>query len=365
MTLTAEEKHRYSRHLLMNEIGLKGQERLKQASVLVVGAGGLGCPALQYLAAAGVGRIGIIDDDVVDETNLQRQVLFTTKDVGRKKAKVATEQLQAMNPFITVECYEERLTNSNALAIFPNYDIVLDGTDNFSTRYLINDACILTQKPLVYGAIYKFEGQVAVFNYEDGPSYRCLFPEPPAPGEAPSCNEIGVLGVLPGIIGTMQAAEVLKLITGTGTPLSGKLLLYDAANQSQNILEVARNEEEVKKVINAREGYTSFDYDYFCHLKPEIQSDEVTKQELIPMLEKGIVVMVDVRESYEKPEIPEFKALKIPLSQLEIQSDKIPNEGKVVLFCQTGARSRKALNYLKQSHTNLMNLAGGVKGWIG
>lgn len=364
MNLSKEEQYRYSRHLLMDEVGVKGQEQLKKASALVIGAGGLGCPALQYLAAAGVGHIGIIDDDVVDESNLQRQILYSTADLGKKKAKVAGEKLQQLNPNITVDVYEARLNNKNALRLFPLYDIILDGTDNFSTRYLVNDACLITGKPLVYGAIHKFDGQVSVFNYKQGPSYRCLFPEPPDPETAPNCSEIGVLGVLPGIIGTLQATEVLKLILNLGTPLSGKLLLYDALDQSQHILEVQRNEEEVQKVLASKDNFLTFDYDYFCKLKTdELPDDEITVQELKPLLDKGVVLMVDVRETFEQPEISEFKALNVPLSQLEVQKDKIPHQGKVVVFCQSGTRSRQAINYLKNSHSNLINLTGGVKAW--
>ena len=243
--LTDIEKNRYSRHILLDKIGLEGQEKLKGAKVLVIGAGGLGCPVLQYLTAAGVGTIGIIDFDIVDETNLQRQILFTVNDVGVNKAEAAENRLRQLNPYVRFNIYPERLTTKNALNLFSEYDIIVDGTDNFSTRYLVNDACVITGKPLVYGAIYKFEGQVAVFNFNGGPSYRCLFPEPPKSGSVPNCSEVGVIGVLPGLIGTQQANEVIKLILEIGEPLSGKLLTYNSLDNSFFTLKVNRSEEQI------------------------------------------------------------------------------------------------------------------------
>jgi molybdopterin/thiamine biosynthesis adenylyltransferase len=241
--LNEQENKRYSRHLLLSDIGVSGQEKLKSGKVLVVGAGGLGCPVLQYLTAAGVGNIGVIDFDAVDLSNLQRQILYSTNDVGTNKALAAKNRLESLNPLIEITAYPYQLTNKNALELFAKYDLIVDGSDNFSTRYLVNDACILTGKTLVYGAIYKFEGQVTVFNYQDGPSYRCLFPEAPQQGSVPNCSEVGVLGVIPGIIGVYQANEALKIILGIGTVLSGKLLVIDALNNSQlelNIQKITR-----------------------------------------------------------------------------------------------------------------------------
>jgi len=243
MPLTPEEKYRYSRHLLLEEVGLEGQEKLKEAKVLVIGAGGLGCPVLLYLAAAGVGTIGVIDFDTIDASNLQRQTLFSTDDVGRSKAEVAKEKLNANNPFINVIAYNEELTNKNSLEIFSAFDIIVDGTDNFHTRYMVNDACLIANKPFVYGAIHKFEGQVSVFNYQEGPTYRCLFPNPPEAGSIPSCSEVGVVGILPGIIGTQQANQVIKIILQIGQVLSGRLMIYNALQSS--FMEI-----EINKIIN-------------------------------------------------------------------------------------------------------------------
>ena len=282
--LTEKEKYRYSRHLLLDKVGEDGQEKLKAAKVLVIGAGGLGCPILQYLTAAGVGTIGIIDFDTVDETNLQRQVLFTKDDIGKNKALIAASRLNQLNEFVNFNIHAEKLTNANALGLFVDYDIIVDGTDNFSTRYLVNDACVLADRPLVYGAIYKFEGQVSVFNYKGGPTYRCLFPEPPEAGVVPNCSEIGVIGVLPGLIGTQQANEVIKLILGIGEPLSGKLAVYDALQASQLVLDIARNEEEVEIVKQL--DFKNYDYDYFCGIKQEKDMNQISAQELKELIPK-------------------------------------------------------------------------------
>ncbi|MBL4668869.1 MAG: HesA/MoeB/ThiF family protein, partial [Flavobacteriales bacterium] len=299
--LTNKEKNRYSRHLSLEKVGLSGQEKLKLAKVLVIGSGGLGCPVLQYLTAAGIGTIGIIDFDNVDETNLQRQILFTTNDIGTNKAVAAGNRLKQLNPYIDFNIYPERLTTKNALNLFSDYDIIVDGTDNFSTRYLVNDACVITNKPLIYGAIYKFEGQVTVFNYQKGPTYRCLFPEPPKAGSVPNCSEIGVLGVLPGIIGTQQANEVLKLILGIGESLSGKLLTYDSLNNSFLTLTINRSEKEVQKVLDEKSNFEQIDYDFFCGIKIDEYMNEVSAQELKELLEKESIQVIDVRESYETP----------------------------------------------------------------
>ena len=276
------EKNRYSRHILLDKVGLEGQEKLKAAKVMVIGAGGLGCPVLQYLTAAGVGTIGIIDFDVVDETNLQRQILFTVNDIGINKAMAAENRLKQLNPHITFNVYPEKLSTQNALDLFSEYDIIVDGTDNFSTRYLVNDACVITEKPLVYGAIYKFEGQVTVFNYKGGPTYRCLFPEPPKAGSVPNCSEIGVIGVLPGLIGTKQANEVIKLILEIGEPLSGKLVTYDSLNNTTLTLNINRSEEQVQKVLNEKDNFKNIDYDLFCGVGNHVGSDidEISLEEL-------------------------------------------------------------------------------------
>ena len=276
MELTAEEKYRYSRHLLLEEVGLQGQEKLKKAKVLVVGAGGLGCPILLYLAAVGVGTIGVIDFDTIDASNLQRQTLFSTNDLGRSKAKVAKEKLNSNNPFIEVISYNEQLTNENALDLFSKFDIIVDGTDNFYTRYLVNDACLIANKPLVYGAIHKFEGHVSVFNYQEGPTYRCLFPNPPKAGSIPSCSEVGVIGVLPGIIGTQQANEVIKIILGTGKVLSGRLLIYNALQSS--FMEIKINKTVV--TIFNKEEFLKFDYKGYCKVSIDM-GKSITLEELV------------------------------------------------------------------------------------
>jgi molybdopterin/thiamine biosynthesis adenylyltransferase len=250
--LNQEENKRYNRHVILDQVGLEGQLKLKAAKVLVIGAGGLGCPVLQYLTAAGVGTIGIIDFDTIDLSNLQRQILFTKNDLGKNKAEVAAQRLKQLNDQVKFKAYPERLTTKNALELFSAYDLIIDGTDNFSTRYLVNDAAVLTNKPLVYGSIYKFEGQVAVFNYENGATYRCLFPVPPKAGTVKNCSEIGVIGVLPGIIGTQQANEAIKIIVGIGKPLSGQLLIYDALKASYLTVGIQRSEEEVQKTLALR-----------------------------------------------------------------------------------------------------------------
>ncbi len=356
------EKYRYSRHLLLDEVGAHGQEKLKAAKVLVVGAGGLGCPVLQYLTAAGVGTIGIIDFDKVDETNLQRQILFTMNDVGINKAIAAKVRLEQLNPYTDINSIDQKLTTENALELFSQYDIVVDGTDNFSTRYLVNDACVLANKPLVYGAIYKFEGQVSVFNYNNGPSYRCLFPEAPEAGSVPNCSEIGVIGVLPGIIGTQQANEVIKIILEIGKPLSGKLLTYDALNATQLIVNLTRNEKQVK--IAQQIDLKTYDYDYFCGIKKDDTMNEISVQELKNLLEKEDLQIIDVRESHEMPKVEALKALNIPLQTIPQNMGKIAKDKKVIIHCQHGVRSMHAIDFLQQNgFDNLYNLTGGIVMW--
>lgn len=359
--LTDKEKYRYSRHLLLDKVGEVGQEKLKSAKVLVIGAGGLGCPVLQYLTAAGVGTIGVIDFDVVDETNLQRQILFTINDIGKNKAITAKERLAQLNPYVKFEVYPEKLTPKNALEIFKHYDIVVDGTDNFSTRYLVNDACVITNKPLVYGAIYKFEGQVSVFNYKNGPTYRCLFPEPPKAGSVPNCSDVGVIGVLPGLIGTQQANEVLKIILEIGLQLSGKLLIYDALQSSSISIKINRSEEQVEKVLASATNFENNNYDLFCGIKPIHVKDEISSTELKELMQHEIVQLLDVREEWEQPKIEGYEVINISLQKIPFSLEQIDKTKKTVVICQHGVRSLKAIEFLKNNgFNNLINLKGGM-----
>ncbi len=366
MKLSNEEKNRYSRHILLDSVGEEGQEKLKSAKVLVVGAGGLGCPVLQYLTAVGVGIIGIIDFDIVDETNLQRQILFTVDDIGTNKAKAAKDRLEKLNPFITHNVYPEKLTTKNALSLFSQYDIIVDGTDNFSTRYLVNDACVITNKPLVYGAIYKFEGQVTVFNYKNGPTYRCLFPEPPKAGSVPNCSEIGVIGVLPGLIGTQQANEVIKMVLGIGEPLSGKLLTYDSLNNSSLILNISRSQVQVQKVVTEKDNFENIDYDFFCGIVPSNHLNQISIEELKEWFDSDSdFQLVDVREEWEQPRVEKDNVLIAPLHDLGNFADKISTKKKVVVICQHGIRSIAAIEQLEKEYNfnNLFNLQGGIINW--
>lgn len=336
---------RYSRHIILSEIGQIGQDKLTQAKVLVVGAGGLGCPILQYLAAAGIGTLGIVDFDIIEESNLQRQVLFGMSTLGKNKALAAKERLEDLNPTISITAYPERLTTKNAISLFNNYDIIVDGTDNFTTRYLINDASLITNKPLVYGAIYKFEGQVSVFNYQNGPSYRCIFPTTPKAGSVANCSEVGVLGVLPGIIGSMQANEVLKLILGLGNILSGKLLCYNALTAESICLTVNKSETEVNKVINQKNTFQDSQEEFNC----EIKFNEISVEKA---LQKKNVQFIDVRETHEQPKVGIINPTLIPLSKLELQLDKIDHEKEKIIFCQSGIRSKKAVALLQKNKIN-------------
>lgn len=363
--LNQQEINRYSRHIILPEIGKEGQEKLKAAKVLVIGAGGLGCPILQYLTAAGVGNIGIIDFDVVDESNLQRQILFQVDDIGKPKAQVAAEKLKKQNPFVNFQVFEKSLETSNALDLIKNYDLVVDGCDNFATRYLVNDACIILNKPFVFGSIFKFEGQVSVFNLKDshgnfGPTYRCLFPEPPSQDEAPNCATIGVLGVLPGIIGTLQANEALKIITGLGEPLSGKLLMMDALTMQFHTIKFKAIEENhyIKELQQQ--------YDEVC--ASEVNATEMkimTVQELKQKLEAGDdIFLLDVREDYEH-DICSIGGLLAPMDSISKYVNEIPKDKPVVVYCHHGTRSAWVLNYLRQEHNfkNLYNLEGGIHKW--
>jgi len=357
MPLTAEEKYRYSRHLMLQEVGLEGQEKLKKAKVLVIGAGGLGCPVLLYLAAAGVGTIGVIDFDTIDASNLQRQILFSANDVGRSKAEVAKEKLNANNPFIDVIAYNEELTNENALDIFSKFDIILDGTDNFHTRYMVNDACLMVNKPFVYGAIHKFEGQVSVFNYQEGPTYRCLFPDPPEAGSIPSCSEVGVVGVLPGIIGSQQANEVIKIILGIGKVLSGRLLIYNALQSS--FMEIKINK-TVVEVFN-KEEFLQFDYQGYCEGSIVLEKS-ITLEELANL--SSDIFVVDVRGVWEQPQLEIEHVLHAPLHEIADYVKEIPTDKKVYVVCQHGVRSKAAIEYLEKEYNfkNLINVEGGMLG---
>lgn len=369
MSLSAEEKLRYSRHLNLPQFGLETQEKLKNSKVLVVGTGGLGAPMLQYLTAAGVGTIGVVDFDRIDESNLQRQVLFGTSDVGQPKTAIAIRKLQDQNPHIRFNQYDLRLDSSNALDIIKEYDVVADGTDNFPTRYLVNDACVLAGKTNVYASIFQFEGQVSVFNYlqengERGPNYRDIFPTPPPPGMVPSCAEGGVLGVLPGIVGSLQASEVIKVLTGIGKPLVGRLFLFDALDFSTRMLNIRK---DPKNPLNGENPtiHQLIDYEEFCGLNnieanPSINVDELQRW----LKAKEEFVLIDVREPYEY-EKANLGAELIPLNEIENNLDKIPKEGKVVIHCKSGVRSGKAIDLLKEKYgyQNILNLEGGILAW--
>lgn len=369
--LTKEEYERYSRHLILPEVSLEGQKRLKAASVLCIGTGGLGSPLLLYLAAAGIGRIGIVDFDVVDNSNLQRQVIHGTSWVGKPKIASAKHRILEINPNCQVDCYETRLSSENALEIIEPYDIVVDGTDNFPTRYLVNDACVLLNKPNVYGSIYRFEGQATVFNYQAGPNYRDLYPEPPPPGLVPSCAEGGVLGILPGIIGVIQAAETVKIILGQGTTLSGRLLLFNALDMKFRELKLRPN--PVRPVIE-----TLVDYEEFCGIpqakaaeaREQADMNEMNVQELKQLIDSGTsdFVLVDVRNpnEYEVAKIP--GATLIPLSEIESgegisKVKELVNGHQLIAHCKMGGRSAKALGLLKQAGIEGTNLKGGIQAW--
>ena len=368
--LSKEETARYNRHLILPGFGISGQEKLKSAKVLVIGAGGLGSPVLLYLTSAGVGEIGIIDFDVVDESNLQRQIVFSQNDVGKPKAEVAAAKLAQQNPHVKFNVYPMRLQNKNALEIISHYDVVVDGSDNFATRYLVNDACVLLNKPLVYGAVYKFEGQVSVFNYNTaGPTYRCLFPIPPAAGSVANCSEIGVLGILPGIVGTLQATEAIKIITGIGEVLSGKILLIDALRMNFSFIELNRNENVWKEMIPATPAeFLKTDYDYFCGSKTEVpEVKKITVAELLKINEdNNDLQFLDVREPGEVPQVDELKELRIPLANIQKRANEISRTKKVIVICKSGIRSRNAIEQLEKEFgfTNLYNLEGGVMEWI-
>jgi molybdopterin/thiamine biosynthesis adenylyltransferase/rhodanese-related sulfurtransferase/molybdopterin converting factor small subunit len=365
-TLSNEEIARYNRHLILPEVGIEGQVKLKKASIALVGAGGLGAPLGLYLAATGIGRIGLIDFDAVDVSNLQRQIIHGTKDVGRKKLDSAADKMQDINPHLQIEKYGVSLTSENALEILRDYDIVIDGTDNFPTRYLVNDACVMLKKPNVYGSIFRFEGQATIFAYEDGPCYRCLYPEPPPPGLVPSCAEGGVLGILPGLIGVVQATEAVKIILGRGTTLKGRLLLYDALEMRFRELKLKRDpacpacgdHPTVTKLI---------DYQEFCGIRPApIQTEGVIDP--IQVKEKqdrgDNFVLIDVREPYEYQTCRIPGSLLIPLGDLPKRFGELDQNADIVAHCKSGARSQKAVDLLKQNgFRNVRNMTGGILAW--
>ncbi len=367
--LSKEEIQRYSRHLIMPEVGMEGQLKLKRARVLTIGTGGLGAPLGLYLAAAGVGHLGLVDFDVVDSSNLQRQVTFTTSDVGKPKSEAAKARLSALNPSIEIVSYETRLTSENALELFRDYDIIVDGTDNFPTRFLVNDACVLLGKPNVYGSIFRFEGQATVFGYPGGPCYRCLYPEPPPPGLVPSCAEGGVLGVLPGIVGSIQAMETIKLILGAGEPLIGRLLLFDALAMRFRELKLKKNPDCAicgkNRTINKL-----IDYEEFCGIRGEeapAMTDgipEITATELKARQDRGEKVFIlDVREPHEY-QICNLNGKLIPLGELPRRVNELDSSVEMVVHCRSGKRSADAIHFLQTAgFKKLWNLKGGVLAW--
>jgi len=345
---------RYSRHIILSEVGQDGQDKLSQAKVLVIGAGGLGCPVLQYLAAAGIGTIGIMDFDIVMTSNLQRQILFGTSTLGTNKALAAKKRLEDLNPTITINAYPEKLTHRNAIEFFKEYDIIVDGTDNFTTRYLINDISVIMSKPVVYGAIYKFEGQVSVFNYQKGPSYRCLFPNPPKKGSTANCSEVGVLGVLPGIIGSMQANEVIKIILGFNDVLTGKLFCYNAKTTETSTLKIKKSDAEFKKVLERKDNFQ----DDFITVSCEKDFNEISAEAILQM---DNIQLIDVREPHEQPSFNLQNCIQIPLRNLEQNLDKINSSNTNILMCQSGVRSKTAVEILqKHNINNCYSLKGGI-----
>ncbi|MFA5837639.1 MAG: molybdopterin-synthase adenylyltransferase MoeB [Bellilinea sp.] len=369
--LSQEELLRYSRHLLIPEVGLEGQRKLKNASVLVVGSGGLGSPVTLYLAAAGVGRIGIIDYDVVDSSNLQRQVLHSTQAIGKLKVESARQRLTSLNPYIQVDAYNEVFTAENAERIAASYDILVDGTDNFPTRYLLNDLAVFTGKPFVYGSIFRFEGQVSVFDARVGPCYRCLFPTPPPPGSVPACGDAGVFGVLPGTIGTIQATEVIKLILGIGEPLTGKLLLYDALSMSQQIVNLRKNPN--CKVCGPNPEITHLiDYEEFCGVPTRVVNDgmagegrDLDPETLAEWINRGQPLqLVDVRDPIELEISALPDAVNIPLERLNQRFKELDPTKTYVLFCRTGVRSARGVHLLSAAgFSHVYNLFGGINAW--
>ena len=369
--LTTEDLSRYSRHLILPEVGMEGQQKLKAARVLCVGTGGLGSPLAFYLTAAGVGTLGLVDFDVVDASNLQRQIIHSTKDIGRKKLDSAEEKLTALNPAIRIVKHETMLTSANAMEILKDYDIVADGTDNFPTRYLVNDACVLLGKPNVYGSIFRFEGQASVFATEQGPCYRCLYPEPPPPGLVPSCAEGGVLGILPGLVGVIQATEVIKLILGKGESLIGRLLLVDALSMRFRELKLRKNPE--CPVCGQNPTVTELiDYQHFCGIVPETPQEASVKNGIPQLSVKDLkrridagedVYILDVREPYEY-RIAQIGGKLIPQTDVPNRLAEIDRDREIIVQCRSGVRSQRIAEFLKQQgYPRVVNLAGGILAW--
>lgn len=358
---------RFQKQVILPELGERGQHRLAEGSVLVIGAGGLGCPALQYLAAAGVGRIGIADFDLVEESNLQRQVLFTEQDLRQPKAAVAAYRLQAMNSALRIQVFQERINTQNALEILSGFDVILDASDNFPTRYLVDDACRLLHKPLIYGSVFRFEGQLSVFHWPVAgvyTSYRDLFPDPPQPGEVADCNEAGVLGVLPGIIGTMQAAEAIKLLADVGVPMANRLFCYQLLNHSTYTLDLVPRTDALAQAPASAEAFNKMDYDWFCNMQMNEYQDidgqtfDHIRAEIAPQI-------LDVRNLHEWPKVTEFEHLRIPLSELEQNLHLIDPDRPLVVFCQSGVRSITALNLITERLPirSVYHLKGGILKW--
>lgn len=358
---------RYSRQILLKEFGETAQEKLFKAKVLVIGAGGLGCPALQYLAAAGVGTIGIVDYDVVDISNLQRQILYSEDDIGKSKVVTAAIKLKALNPGIKIHTYDLKLDNQNAIQIISEYDVIIDGTDNFSTRYLVNDACVLLNKPLVYGAVQRFEGQTGVFNIADKESgiktnYRDLFPKPPDADSVLSCDEAGVLGVVPGIIGTMQAAEAIKIITGIGDVLCNSILSYNILTNTFYKFTLSQSDQSKSLIPKSETEFLNYDYDWFCGIKKKSEN-EISVEELDDLISKNSVRIIDVRENKELLLVSEFTFEHIPMTEFVKNISSINLSETIVIICQTGKRSLKAVKILKEKHSECkaFSLAGGFE----
>jgi molybdopterin/thiamine biosynthesis adenylyltransferase/rhodanese-related sulfurtransferase len=370
MFLSKDEIARYARHLIIPEIGAEGQKKLKASSALVVGVGGLGSPAALYLAAAGVGTIGLVDSDGVDVSNLQRQILYRSHDAGKSKAQLAAEQLKDVNPHIDVRAYESRLSSENSLEILKAYDVIVDGSDNFPTRYLVNDVCVLLKKPDVYGSVFRFEGQASVFAADRGPCYRCLYPEPPPPEAVQDCADVGVLGVLPGIIGTIQTTEALKILLGIGTPLVGRVLFFDALNMGFREMILSKNPE--CPVCGEQPSITSLiDYEQFCGVQPKHKSNEAGKlpeisvQQLKAGLEKGDdLFLLDVREPGEHRFV-DIGGYLIPLRELPVRLSELDPCRDIVVYCHHGTRSAYAVSYLQDSgFDRVRNLVGGIDQWV-
>src|SRR5205814_2030511 len=366
MSLNNDEILRYSRHLIMPEVGMEGQLKLKAAKVLCIGAGGLGSPLALYLGAAGVGTLGIVDFDVVDYTNLQRQIIHSTADVGRPKLDSAADKLKAMNPFINIKKFNTHLSSDNALDIFKKFDIIADGTDNFPTRYLTNDACVISGKPNVYASIFRFEGQASIFGMPDGPCYRCLYPEPPPPGLVPSCAEGGVLGVLPGIVGSIQAMETIKLVLGRGDNLVGRLLLFDALGMKFRELKLRKNP-NCPMCGTHRTITKLIDYYQFCGVRgeeapgPAVQVPEITPRELKARLDRGDdLFILDVREPHEY-QICNLKGHLLPLGELPRRVHELDSSREIVAHCRSGKRSAEAVDFLRKAgFRKILNLKGGI-----